>query len=90
MKNMAAIRDQNVTLNANNKNTPKNLVVYSKSNEKNILDLEKEYGEKLDSKCREILRDFNGLLNKNPNEYEKRKMAEASYSDEIDNEILKL
>ena len=60
-------------------------------NEKDVLDLEKEYGEQLDSKCREILpRDFNGLLNKkSQEEYEKRKIAEANYSDDIDNEILK-
>ena len=89
MKNMAAIRDKN--LNKNNGKKTKNLVVYNRSNEKDILDLEKEYGEKLDSKCREILpRDFNGLLNKkSQEEYEKRKLAEVRSTQDIDNEILK-
>merc|ERR1711871_571943 len=91
MKNMAAIRDNNLNISNNNGKKPKNLVVYSKTNEKDVLDLEKEYGEKLDSKCREILpRDFNGLLNKkSQEEYEKRKLSEANYSGDIDNEILK-
>ena len=73
------------------KKNPKNLVVYSKSNEKGVLELEKEYREKLDSKCREILpRDFNGLLNKkSQEEYEKRKLSELNYNEEVDNEILK-
>ena len=93
MKNMAAIKDSNLNVSNSNSNTtkPKNLVVYSKSNEKDVLDLEKEYGEKLDSKCREILpRDFTGLLNqKSQKEYEKRKLSEIGVVDEIDNEILK-
>jgi hypothetical protein len=90
MKNMGVIKDANLSQNNNGKKS-KNLVVYSKTNEKDVLDLEKEYGDKLDSKCREILpRDFNGLLNKkSQEEYEKRKLSESNYTDDIDNEILK-
>jgi hypothetical protein len=92
MKNMAAIRNDTLNLGKNNNGKkPKNLVVYSKTNNKDVLELEKEYGEKLDSKCREILpRDFNGLLNKkSQKEYEKRKLSESAYNDDINNEILK-
>ena len=90
MKNMAAIRDKNINSSENNKK-PKNLVVYNKQNDKNIFDLEKEYGKSLDSKCRKILpRDFTGLLNKkSQSEYEKKKISEANYLNEIDSEILK-
>ena len=64
LKQMQAIRDStDIAENNSNSETPKNLVVYSKTNEKTISDIEKEYGEQLDSTCREILpRDFNGLL----------------------------
>jgi hypothetical protein len=99
MKNMESIRDSNsINSNSNsnsnynyNSKKPKNLIVYSKSNQKDVIDLEKEYGEKLDSKCREILpRDFTGLLNhKSQKEYEKRKLTEVGVTDEINNEILK-
>ena len=95
LKQMQAVQDASLEdaseNNANNVKKPKNLIVYSKTNDKTISDIEKEYGKQLDSKCREILpRDFNGLLNKkSQEEYEKRKLSELNYNDEVDNEILK-
>ena len=89
---MQAIRDStDIAENNSNSETPKNLVVYSKTNEKTISDIEKEYGKQLDSTCREILpRDFNGLLDKkSQKEYEGRKLAELSLNNDLDNEILK-
>ena len=87
--------DKNTILNIdnnNNNNKKKDLVVYSKSDKQSVIDLEKEYGKRLDQKCREILpRDFNGLLNeKSMKTYENRKLAEIDYQAEtVDNEILK-
>ena len=99
LKNMKAIQEANNSNNNNannnsnspNKRKPKNLIVYSKSNDKTIDDLEQEYGKQLDSKCREILpRDFNGLLDrKSQKEYENRKLGENTSENDIDNEILK-
>ena len=93
LKQMQAIKDDSLIDNSlnNNDTSPKNLIVYSKTNEKTISDIEKEYGQQLDSKCRQILpRDFNGLLDqKSQKEYEGRKIGELSLNKDIDNEILK-
>jgi hypothetical protein len=95
LKQMQAVQDASLEdaseNNANNVKKPKNLIVYSKTNDKTISDIEKEYGKQLDSKCREILpRDFNGLLDKkSQKEYEGRKLSEASLNKDLDNEILK-
>mgnify|MGYP001240024922 CR=1 FL=1 len=98
LKNMEVLKEkaQNNVNNGNNVNNSnkkrkKNLVVYAGDNKKNVEELEKEYGKQLDSKCREILpRDFTGILNKkSQKEYEKRKLSELNYTNEVDNEILK-
>ena len=52
--------------------------------------MEKGRWWKINSSVEILPRDFVGLLNKkSQEEYEKRKLSEANYTDDIDNEILK-